>query len=291
LGSLVRAVRPRQWIKNLLVLAAPGAAGVLTHGHDLLLALGATGAFCLAAAGVYLVNDVLDASADRLHPVKRDRPVASGAISPVTATTAGVLLAAAGCVSAGLLAGSQLLAVLAVYVAVSISYSLALKHEPVIDMVCVSAGFVLRAIAGGVAVHVPLSDWFLIVASFGSLLVVAGKRSAEHAQLGEERSNHRPTLGAYPVAFLRSTRILAASVTTTAYCLWAFERAADATRSGRHSIWFELSIVPVVIAVLLIELRFETGHGAAPEELALRDHRLQLAGVLWLALLAIGIYG
>jgi decaprenyl-phosphate phosphoribosyltransferase len=292
LVSLLTAARPRQWIKNLLVLAAPAAAGVLTHRHDLLLALGATGAFCLAASGVYLVNDVLDAAADRLHPAKRSRPVASGAISPVTAITVGIVLAGVGCASAELLAGGRLLAVLVVYVVNSFSYSLALKHEPVIDMVCVSAGFLLRAIAGGVAVHVPLSDWFLIVASFGSLLVVAGKRSAEYAQLGDQRSINRPTLGAYSAAFLRSTRILAASIAITAYCLWAFQRAdSDAFGSGRHPIWFELSIVPVVIAMLLVELRFESGHGAAPEEMALKDHRLQLAGALWLALLGIGIYG
>jgi decaprenyl-phosphate phosphoribosyltransferase len=290
LVSFLKAVRPRQWIKNLLVLAAPAAAGVLTHHHDLLLALGATGAFCLAASGVYLVNDVLDAAADRLHPAKRSRPVASGAISPVAATTVGIVLAGAGCASAELLAGNRLLAVLVVYVVNSFSYSLALKHEPVIDMVSVSAGFLLRAIAGGVAVNVPLSDWFLIVASFGSLLVVAGKRSAEYAQLGDRRSINRPALGEYSEAFLRSTRILAASVAITAYCLWAFQRADAARHGGGHSIWFELSIVPVVVAMLLVELRFESGHGAAPEEMALKDHRLQLAGALWLALLGIGIY-
>ena len=173
--------------------------------------------------------------------------------------------------------------------AVTTAYSLRLKHEPVVDLACVSPGFVLRAIAGGVATGVPLSDWFIIVASFGSLLVVTGKRSAEHAELGELRAAHRPTLSVYPAAFLRSVRLFAASVTVTAYCLWAFERSRQIGH-GHHPIWFELSIVPFVIAVLHVELRFERGQGGAPEDLALRDHTLQLLGLVWVALFAVGVY-
>ena len=111
------------------------------------------------------------------------------------------------------LAGSHLALVLAIYVAVTTAYSVRLKHEPVVDLACVSTGFVLRAIAGGVATGVPLSDWFIIVSSFGSLLIVTGKRSAEQIELGELRGVHRPTLSAYPEAFLRSVRLLAAAVT------------------------------------------------------------------------------
>jgi decaprenyl-phosphate phosphoribosyltransferase len=159
----------------------------------------------------------------------------------------------------------------------------------VIDLACVSGGFVLRAIAGGLATNVPLSNWFVIVSSFGALLVVTGKRSAEHTDLGERRGEHRPTLAVYPAAFLRTVRLLSASVTVTAYCLWAFERLSEVAR-GHHPIWFELSIVPFVLAILHVELRFERGLGGAPEELALRDHTLQLLGLAWVALVAIGIY-
>ncbi len=187
------------------------------------------------------------------------------------------------------LAGSHLIIVVAVYVAVTTAYSMRLKHEPVVDLACVSTGFVLRAIAGGVACGVPLSDWFIIVSSFGALLIVTGKRSAEHTELGDLRGVHRPTLDAYPEAFLRSVRLLAASVTVTAYCLWAFERSSQIGR-GHHPIWFELSIVPFVVAILHVELRFARGLGGAPEEMALQDRMLQLLGVLWVALVAIGIY-
>ena len=100
---------------------------------------------------------------------------------------------------------------------------------------------------------------------------------------------HRPTLSAYPEAFLRSMRLLAASVTVSAYCLWAFQRSAQGGH-GHHPIWFELSIVPFVIAILHVELRFARGLGGAPEELALRDHTLQVLGLLWVAIVAVGIY-
>lgn len=285
--GLVRVARPRQWLKNVLVFAAPGAAGVLTHGHQAALAVGAFAVFTLAASGTYFVNDTVDAAADRLHPTKRHRPVAAGEVAPALAGAIGVGLLAAAVVLAFALAGWRLAAVIGVYVAVQAAYSLRLKHEPVLDLACVASGFILRAIAGGVATGVRLSDWFLIVASFGALLVVTGKRSAEHTHLGEERGQHRRTLGAYPAPFLRSVRLLSAAVTVTAYCLWAFERAATA---HHQPLWFELSIVPVVVAILHLELLFETGHGGAPEDLALGDRTLQVLGLLWVVLFAAGIY-
>jgi len=288
-SALLRIARPRQWVKNVLVFAAPGAAGVLTHRHPALLSLGAFGVFCLAASGTYFLNDTFDVAADRHHPVKRLRPVAAGEVPVPLAVVTGAVLLAAAVACAWLLAGGRLALVVAIYAGVSTAYSARLKHEPVIDLACVSSGFVLRAIAGGVAAGVPLSDWFIIVSSFGSLLVVAGKRSAEHNELGDLRTAHRPALGGYPAPFLRSVRLLSAAVTVTAYCLWAFERASQAGR-GHHPLWFELSIVPFVLALLHVELRFEQGHGAAPEELALRDHMLQALAVAWVALFAVGIY-
>jgi len=287
--GLLRIARPRQWVKNLLVFAAPAAAGVISHGDVAAHAAGAFGVFCVAASGTYFVNDALDVEADRHHPVKRLRPIAAGVVPAVPAVVAGVVLMAAAIGLSWVLSGSHLALVVAVYVVVTTAYSLVLKHEPVVDLACVSAGFVLRAIAGGVATGVPLSNWFVIVSSFGSLLIVTGKRSAEQLELGDLRAMHRRTLSVYPEDFLRSVRLLAAAVTVSAYCLWAFERSAQIGR-GHHPIWFELSIVPFVIAILHVELRFARGLGGAPEELALRDRVLQGVGLLWVALVAVGIY-
>jgi decaprenyl-phosphate phosphoribosyltransferase len=290
LSALTRMVRPRQWIKNLLVLAAPAAAGVLGHPHAALLAAGAFAVFCLAASGTYFLNDALDAEADRRHPAKRSRPVAAGTVSPTVAMWSGTIMMALSVGAGWWLAGYRLALIMGLYVAMSSAYSWRLKHEPVLDLVALSSGFILRAIAGGVATAVPLSNWFLIVTSFGALFLAVGKRSTEHLDLGDERATHRPVLAAYPATFLRSVRLMSAAVTITAYCLWAFERAA--ARGGhRHPIWFELSIVPVVVALLHLELRYEAGRGSAPEEMALGDGWLQVLGVLWVALFAIGVYG
>jgi decaprenyl-phosphate phosphoribosyltransferase len=286
--GLVHLARPRQWIKNLLVAVAPLAGGVLTHGHDLLIVLGAFTTFCLAASGTYALNDVMDVEADRGHPTKQLRPVAAGAVPQGVAATAGLAWIGGSVAMAWFVAGWRFAGVVVGYVLITGLYSRWLKHEPIADLLCVSAGFVLRAIGGGVAVGVALSDWFLLVTSFAALLIVTGKRSGEQHEF-DERSPVRKTLEVYPAGFLRSTRLLALSGTLLAYCLWAFERSAHLGH-GRHPIWFELSVIPVLFALLRTELHFQRGGGAAPEELALRDRTLQIAGVIWVVMFVLGVY-
>jgi decaprenyl-phosphate phosphoribosyltransferase len=291
-GGLVRLCRPRQWIKNLLVFVAPGAAGSLLHWTVLWHSMAAFGIFCVAASGTYFLNDAIDAPSDRNHPTKRLRPIASGVVPVRLALAVAVVLLAASVGLGAALAGWHLALVMAVYALINLSYSLGIKNEPVLDLVAVSAGFVLRAIAGGVASHVPLSNWFLIVASFGSLLIVTGKRSGEKQLLGDrpgDQSAVRQTLGSYSPSFLRSVRTFSAAVTVTAYCLWAFERASQ-VHPGHDPVWFQLTIVPFAVAMLHLMQILDAGSGAEPEELALRDHRLQIYGLCWIALFAAGIY-
>ncbi|MHB1517816.1 MAG: decaprenyl-phosphate phosphoribosyltransferase [Acidimicrobiales bacterium] len=292
LVGVVRVARPRQWIKNLLVFVAPGAAGVLLHPTVLWHTVAAFGIFCLAASGTYFLNDALDAEADRRHPTKASRPVASGVVPVPAALFFAFVLVGASVGLAQLLAGWHLTVVMAVYGLVNLAYSLGLKHEPILDLAAVSAGYVLRAVAGGVATGVPLTDWFLIVALFGSLLVVTGKRSGERQLLDDEQIDHgavRQTLGLYSPTFLHSVRVLAGAVTMTAYCLWAFDRAAT-LHPGRDPIWFELTIIPFTIALLHVMRLLDSGQGGTPEDLALKDHRLQIYGVVWVALFITGIY-
>jgi len=290
--GLLRLARPRQWIKNLLVFVAPGAAGVLLHSAVLWHAAAAFGIFCVAATGTYYLNDSLDAAADREHPTKRTRPVAAGVVPAALAIALGVALLAASIGLAEWLAGWHLSVVMGAYVAIQLAYTFGLKNEPVLDLACVSAGFILRAVAGGVSTAVPLSNWFLIVVSFGSLLVVTGKRSGEKQLLAAGQADDaaiRQTLGLYTPSFLRTVRTLSAAVSVSAYCLWAFERASQ-VHPGHDPIWFQLTIVPFVIALLHVLRLLDSGAGAAPEELALKDHRLQIYGVCWVALFAIGAY-
>ncbi len=290
--ELLRLARPRQWVKNVLVFVAPAAAGVLFHRTVLLHALATFALFCVAASGTYFLNDAIDADADRRHPTKRRRPIAAGLVSVPMAVSLGTAMLAVSIGLAAVLTDWHLSLVIAIYVAVNVAYSLGLKNEPLLDLVAVSAGFVLRAVAGGVATGVALSNWFLIVASFGSLLIVTGKRSGEMQLLDDhdtDRDSVRQTLGSYTPTFLRSVRTLSAAVTVTAYCLWAFERAAQ-LHPGHHPIWFQLTVLPFTVALLHVVLILDSGVGAAPEELALRDHRLQLYGLCWAVLFAIGVY-
>ncbi|HUY85682.1 MAG TPA: decaprenyl-phosphate phosphoribosyltransferase [Acidimicrobiales bacterium] len=288
LRAIAKTARPRQWIKNVLVFSAPGAAGSLSMHHEAMLAIETFFIFCLTASGVYFINDSIDAQADRLHPDKRFRPIASGQLNRSIAVAIGMIALCSGVGLSWLIAGWQLGMVLGLYVVINLSYCLWLKNEPVIDLIAVASGFVLRAIAGGVATKVPLSDWFLIVTSFGSLFVVAGKRHAEHLDLGDERGEHRSTLAQYSLAYLRYVRAVSSGVTLTAYCFWAFQKAATA---GQSSILFRLSIVPIGFGVLRYALLLDSGKGGAPEEIVLSDRRLQIAGLLWIALFALGVYG
>jgi decaprenyl-phosphate phosphoribosyltransferase len=283
--SLVRTARPKQWAKNVLVFAAPAAAGVLTEADELGRTLAAFIAFCLAASGTYFLNDASDAEADRRHPTKQHRPIAAGHLSVTTARVIAVVLMAAGLVVAAPFNSGKLALVVAGYLVITISYSLWLKHEPIVDLGAVAAGFVLRAIAGGVATDVVLSDWFLIVAGAGSLFIVTGKRHAEQIELGDASGSHRSTLSAYSTAYLNYVRAVTSGVAITAYCLWAFENAA----ATGDVFWFRLSIVPFVAAIMRYALVIDQGRGGAPEEIVLGDRMLQLFGVLWVATFAIGV--
>ncbi len=282
-AALLRGTRPKQWLKNALVAAAPAAAGVLTDGPTAFRVLLAFVAFCLASSGTYLLNDVRDAEADRRHPRKRKRPVAAGLVTPAQAVTVGVALLAAA-LALSLAVGVRFLGAITFYVVLTTSYSLWLKRIAVVDMAAVASGFIVRAVAGGLAAAVPLSRWFLIVASFGSLFVVAGKRYADQRELGEARpavSSQTPSRD-----FFRYVWAFASAVATTAYCLWAFEQAALADGFP----WYELSVVPFVLFVLRYALLLDGGGGSAPEEIVLGDRTLLVTAVAWLGVFACGVY-
>lgn len=280
--AVLRTARPRQWIKNLLVLAAPLAAGVLLEAEVLPRVLAAAGLMILASASIYLINDVADAEADRNHPTKQSRPVASGELSPTVAVASATVFAA------GALAGSfglsnDLGIAVTVYLALQVGYVLGLKHEPVLDLAVVSSGFLLRAIAGGVAADVPLSQWFLIVAAFGSLYMVAGKRYSELQMLGAGAHTRRSLL-LYSDSFLRFVWGTAAGITITAYCLWAFEMAPP-----EGVAWQTISIAPFVIAMLRYGADIDRGAAGEPEEVVLHDRVLLGLAALWLATFALGL--
>jgi decaprenyl-phosphate phosphoribosyltransferase len=277
-------MRPKQWTKNLLVVAAPLAAGQVTEPGVLGATVVAFVAFCLLSSAVYLVNDCADVAADRLHPRKRLRPIAAGELPvPVALGVAGVLGALA--LVLGFANGWELGTLLVAYLAASLLYSWRLKHEPVLDLTVVTSGFLMRAVAGGLAAGLPISDWFLLVAGFGSLFMVAGKRYSELHTLGSEAGTRR-SLVRYTDTYLRFVWSIAATATITAYCLWAFEQAGDSTVP-----WHALSIVPFVVGVLRYAVDIDAGEAAEPEDIVWGDRLLQVVGLVWLVLLALGVAG
>ncbi len=283
--GVLKTMRPRQWVKNVLVLAAPFAGGQLFAPGIAPQLVIAFAAFSLAASGIYLINDANDVVADRAHPTKRLRPIAAGIVPVRLAVVVGAVLLA-GALALSLLAGVPLLVVLGVYVVVQLSYCFWLKHQPVLDICIVASGFLLRAIAGGAATGIPLSQWFLLSAGFGSLFMVAGKRYAEMVLAERTGAKIRKSLESYSASYLRFVWALSATTLIMTYCLWAFE-----IREAQHNtVWSVISIVPFVIAVLRYSVDVDGGNGGEPEEIALGDRVLQVLAFGWIGTLVLAVY-
>jgi decaprenyl-phosphate phosphoribosyltransferase len=285
LPAPIRALRPRQWVKNLLVVLAPLAGGVLFQPTALRGVALAFVSFCLVSSAVYLLNDIRDVEEDQLHPRKRFRPIAAGELSIPVAAAMGIVLGLAG-LGLGFWTAPALGVTLVVYVAIQILYSTWLKHLRVIDLAVVSSGFLLRAIAGGVAVGVPLSQWFLLVAAFGSLFMVAGKRYSELVSVGAEAGT-RKSLDRYSKSYLRFVWILSAVLVVTTYSLWAFENPG---RGALGVPWTAISIAPFTLGMLQYALEVDAGQAGEPEDVVLHDHVLQGLGLIWLITLSIAVF-
>ncbi len=287
MNALLRTARPKQWLKNVLVFAAPGAAGVLNEPEALKNTLLVFVAFCLGASGTYFWNDILDVEADRAHPTKSKRAIAAGEVSITIAKVVGTLLPLSALAVAALTGRWQSVAVVATYMAITLSYSAIWKHVAVLDLVAIASGFVLRAAAGAVAVDVPMSSWFVLVTTFGSLFIVTGKRYAEARELGESAHEVRSTLGEYSEGYLRFVLAVTCGGALVSYCVWAFETRDLA---GSQLPYYELSIVPILTAFLRYALVLDQGHGAAPEEVFGRDRVLQLMGLVWVIVFGVAVY-
>lgn len=282
--ALVRAVRPRQWLKNVLVFAAPLAAGVLLDPEVWLPVLLAFVVFCAASSGVYLINDLLDAESDRQHPKKRFRPIASGELKKSVALTVGLLLLVGSPLVALLAAPFPFFVVVLVYEVIQISYCIWFKHVVVIDLVIVSSGFLIRAIAGAVALSIPVSQWFLLVAAFGSLFMVAGKRFSEKIQMEGSGGVTRKSLEEYSASYLRFVWSMSAGLTLITYSLWAFVLGNLETH-----ILPAITIIPFSMAILRYAYSIDRGTAGAPEDTVLGDRYLLSLGLIWLVVFGLSV--
>ena len=278
--GVIKAMRPRQWVKNVLVLLAPLATlgGPVRYNYATVLIEVSVAfvVFCLAASSIYLINDVRDVEADREHPTKRFRAIAAGVVPEWLAYILAASLGVASLAIAWWLTPNLAL-VMAVYLGIQLGYCFGLKHQAVLDICIVSSGFLIRAIAGGVATDIPLSQWFLLTAAFGSLFIAAGKRYAE-LQLAERTgAKIRKALESYTSTYLRFVWTMSATAVVMCYGLVAFER-------DHHSgSWYAVSMVPFTIAILRYAVDVDGGLAGEPEDIAMRDRVFQLLVLAWIA--------
>jgi decaprenyl-phosphate phosphoribosyltransferase len=286
---MIAAMRPRQWVKNVLVFAAPLAAGQLLEVDVFWASVGAFVMFCVISSATYLINDVKDCESDREHPSKCKRPIAAGELSVPLAISLAVVLAVIALAGSYAIAPA-LAAVVLAYAVFTVSYSMLFKHEPVIELALLSMGFLLRAVAGGAASGLPISQWFLIVAGFGSLFMAAGKRFSELKReeiTGSQSENRRKSLDGYSLSYLQFVWGTAAAVTIMGYALWAF----DVAQTPSSLAWAEWSVLPFVLAILRYGIVIDRGDAEAPEEAVTADKALLLLGAAWLILFAMGALG
>jgi decaprenyl-phosphate phosphoribosyltransferase len=282
--AALQAVRPRQWPKNLLVFAAPLAGATLGRDDGFAYALLAFVAFTAASSAVYVTNDILDVERDRKHPTKCRRPIASGRL-PVPAA---VLLAALCLGIAGLatfaVGEPTLGVVIGVYIGISFLYSLFLKHVPGIELTVVASGFVLRALGGAAATHVPPSGWFLTVCSLGALMVAIGKRYTELSSLGHEAIAHRPVMRWYSLGILRAGQRATSVIMLAAYLFWALSEH-DAWMRG----WHVASVVPLALALIRFDRLTGLAEGRPVEDLIVRDPMMICWELTWLTMFTVGL--
>ena len=284
LRATLVTVRPQQWVKNALVVAAAGAAGALGRdGVPVRVGL-ACAAFCLLASGVYAINDVRDAEEDRRHPRKRFRPVAARELDPRAATVIGLSLMLAGLLLCAFV--RPLLGLVgAGYLALTLSYTLIWRRILLLDVIAIAGGFVLRAVAGGVAAPVTLSRWFVLVVTCAAVFVAAGKRQAELLRSERSGERRRRVLERYSAARLRLILAGSSAGALFAYCVWAFQLP---TADGFP--WRPLTIVPFAACLVRYGSLLRAGAGEAPEQLLRSDRWLLVGGVAWLVVFALGVH-
>lgn len=282
---LVVALRPRQWAKNLLVYLAffftVGNHATDGFVDELSLFGRATAAlliFSLVSGAGYLVNDLMDMEADRLHPTKQRRPIAAGRLSPSVATVSAAVITGAAIGLAFVLdTGFGVIAV--VYVALTLAYNLWLKDMALLDMMAVAGGFVLRAAAGALVIDVPISPWLYVMTSLGALLISIGKRRTEKARLGEASAGHRRVLDEYSLPFLDQLIAVVAPATVVAYTIYTF--SADNLPTDNSMM---LTIPFVIYGVFRYLFVLHKGNlGGSPEEIFLTDRPMLVNIILWLA--------
>jgi len=281
LRDLVDVLRPSHWVKNVIVLAAPAASMKFTDAHAWMQAIVAFSAFCLTASATYAINDALDREADAAHPVKRNRPIARGAIAPSTAfMLAGGLLALSVAITAVTLPG-RVNFVLVVYFVLMLAYSSVLKRAVILDVLIIAVGFVLRAWAGALAVDVPPSDWLIACVFTLCMFMGFGKRRCELAMMAsdEQAREHRPTLLGYTPDLLNHLITVSAGIAVITFLLYTVDTTGIQAPFPKRHLFYSLPIV--VYGIFRFAMVTESGRYTGPVDIVLRDRPIQVALLCW----------
>lgn len=277
LRALIKSMRLRQWPKNLFILAAVIFDGQLFNRASLLVSIAGVLVFCLISSSVYLINDVKDIESDRQHPVKKNRPIASGKLPVQVAITAAVVLLVISFPAAYLLSPGFAI-ISGIYFLINLAYSFHLKHVPLIDVLIIAAGFVLRVAAGVTLIAVQrFSPWMYVVTTLLALFIGFGKRRAELMQLSIDANNHRRVLDGYSIPFLDQLITIVSSSTILTYSLYTFSAP---NLPENHSMMLTIPFVLYGIFRYLYLIQIK-GEGGAPEELVLTDRPLQATILLF----------
>ncbi len=280
---LIKLLRPRQWTKNLIAFAPILFAGRMLDGDALLHVSMCVVSLCLISGSVYVFNDIVDVEADRKHPTKSKRPIAANLVSVKAASIVAALALVASFVIAYITRPALSLVLLA-YLLLQIAYIFKLKHRIILDVFCIATGFVLRALAGGAAAHVPLSAWFLLCTSLGALFLALEKRRQEIRSLGEQASSHRKVLGKYSVELLDRMEAAIVPSLITAYAFYSFQ--------SQYGQWMMVTLPMVLYGILRYQvLSVRDNNTGSPEEVLLKDRPIQYTIILWLLACISVVYG
>jgi 4-hydroxybenzoate polyprenyltransferase len=286
--GLLQSLRPRQWTKNLLVFAGLIFGGKLNDVHAVMLAVGAFGVFCLLSSTVYLINDIRDREADRRHPAKSGRPIASGALPVnVAAAAAGVLAAIA--LAGALVIGTKFAGVALLYLVVLGAYSFSIKHIVILDVLTLSGGFVMRAAGGALAVQVEFSHWLLLLTLLGALFLALSKRRAELVVLADDAGAHRPSLAEYSPYLLDQMIGVVTASTLLAYAFYTINPETVAKFHTDLLLWTVPFPLYGIFRYLYLVHRREGG--GSPSDTLLEDRPIQICVTLWTAAVVAIIYG
>lgn len=272
-------LRPTQWLKNLMLFFPPFLGGQLLAPGLFVRGLLPLLSFCLVSSSGYVLNDLLDRDRDRSHPGKNLRPIASGKVSARGAVLLCVLLLAAGLLLANV-CSKIFLALLLCYFCVTLSYSFALKTYPIVDLFCISAGFLLRLEAGGEVFGIDISPWLFMSVFLLSVFLSTGKRLCEYRLLGEKAVEHRENLAHYPPGYLEGIMYMTGGAVLVAYAMY--------TTINRTTLVYSVPLC--CFGLFRYILRVQSGQSGDPTESLLKDRALLFVGVLWVALVGWSIY-